>query len=197
MLHSGGLTTLMIAAVVGMAANRSWTDAEGPSTVDKMPPVPAKAGFLLFALGLVSCASEPMNPSPESRFLQDRLIPHMLRWGKTKSDVLPLGPMLASQGFEKICTGIEYNPVAEFEPEVPGIKTYHGSVGHMVPESRIAIIGIKGDSAHVAYVRMIDITLRNKRPLCSGVEKAVVRRLKPTQPSGPGSIPDVLLEETE
>lgn len=162
-----------------------------------MPSLPARAGFLLLALGLVSCASEPMNPSPESRYLQDRLIPHMIAWGKTKSEVLPLGPMLASQGFEKICTGIEYNPVAEFESEVPGIKSYHGSVGNTVPESRIAIIGVKGSSAHVAYVRMIDLTLRNKRPLCSSVDKAVVRRLPDEHPEWPGNIPDVRLEDAE
>lgn len=153
--------------------------------------------FPLLALAAAACSSEPINPSPESAFLQDQLIPHMIAWGKTKSDLLPLGPILASQGFEKICTVVEYKRLEEFETEIPGIRSTHGSVGNTVPESRIAIVGIKGDAAHVAYVRTPTLTLRNKPPLCSDVGKAVLRRLKPTQPSGPESIPDVFLEQME
>jgi hypothetical protein len=121
----------------------------------------------------------------------------MIEWGKSKSEVLSLGPILASQGFEKICTVAEYGRVAKLETEVPGISTYRGSVGKAVPENRIAIIGIKGDSAHVAYVLTSELTLRNKRPLCSGINRAVVRRLPNEHPERPGNIPDALLEETE
>lgn len=165
--------------------------------MEKVAPKLAKAGLPLLALALAACASEPIDPSPESAFLQDRLIPRMIEWGRSQSDVLSLRPMLASQGFEKICTVAEYSPLAKFEAEVPGIESYRGSVGNTVPENRIAVIAIKGGSAHVAYVRTSALILRNKPPLCSGIEKAVVRRLKPTRPSGPGSIPDVRLEEAE
>jgi hypothetical protein len=118
----------------------------------------------------------------------------MIEWGKSKSDLLPLGPLLAPQGFEKICTVAQYMRLDELETEIPGIQSYHGNVSVMVPESQIAVVAIKGKAAHVGYVRTAALLLRNREPACSGIEHAVVRRLPDEHPEWPGNIPDVRLE---
>lgn len=161
---------------------------------DKLPPALAKAGLTPLVLALAACASEPIDPSRGSAFLQDQLIPRMIEWGKSRLDALPLGPLLAPQGFERICTAAQYMRLDEIEAEIPGIQSYRGSVSAMVPENRIAVIAIKGKVAHVGYVRTAALLLRNRRPACSGIEQAVLRRLPDEHPEGPGNIPDVLLE---
>lgn len=142
--------------------------------------------LLLAALTLSACSQRPIDPSPESEFLQNRLIPEMIRWAGTNSDVLPLGPRLSPQGFDYVCTLPGYEALARLEAEVP-ITHYRGHVDAEVPESKIAVIGIKGTTAHVAYVWQREFSLYNPGRNCVIAQRASLSTSRGSDRYSPGA----------
>lgn len=131
---------------------------------------------LPLALALVACAPRPQNPSPESKFLQSQLVPAMNQWSKTSSPVMPLNEIAEIRSFDYLCAVPEYQDHSSIEAELPNVKNYRGSTGEMVPETRIAVIGVKGNAAHVAYLRRNPLTIYGHARRCYRASHAVLQR---------------------
>ena len=130
----------------------------------------------LSALLLAGCL--PRTGSPEARFLQNELIPTMKAWSRTDFPRLHLYRSTAVTSFDYICALPEYREHSTIESEVPQVTTYRGAAGYeLVPEMWTAIIGVKADTAHVAYVPMRELMVnRRGTRRCYPASKAILVR---------------------
>lgn len=138
------------------------------------------------ALALNGCWSSPRDASAESEFLQENVISAMTRWAGTASEGLPLARLISSQRFDHLCTVPEYQSLSVIESEVPVVR-YHGQVGNVVPESQIAVIGVRGDTAHVAYIRHRELSLYNRGRHCYSGTRVLLRRSHDPKMYSPGA----------
>jgi hypothetical protein len=136
----------------------------------------SKKMLALAFLPIVACSSGPVNASPESEYLTRELVPKMIKWGQAGGEVLDLSKELASQGFDKICLVSEYKAHADIVREVPQVKRYKGMRSYGVPESHIAVIGVAGDTAHVAYLNYWMLSIHRSKRLCRSAGSAILWR---------------------
>jgi hypothetical protein len=138
------------------------------------------------ALLTVGCSPSPRDPSPESQFLQDQIVPAMTRWAGTEAEILPLARLVSSQRFDYLCALPEYQALAVLESEAP-IARYRGHVANVVPETRIAVIGVKGDTAHVAYLQHRNLGVFNEGRHCYRAGRVQLRRSHDPNRYSPGA----------
>ena len=89
------------------------------------------------------------------------VIPAMIEWGQGKAETLNLTPYFAARDFDHVCTVAGYQALGLIKEELPGVSVYRGRVGFEVPENRHAVIGVVGNTAHIAYLRDSSLSLRN------------------------------------
>ena len=135
---------------------------------------PLSAGLLTILTA--ACFSGPVQHSPESRYLSEELLPEMIRWNRSSSPRMALGPKLSSKGFDYLCVVGEYRGLGDIKDTVSGVRTFKGVDDPMVPESNIAIIGVKGAVGHVALVRYGVIEMYSKPKHCAQARAALLTR---------------------
>lgn len=131
-------------------------------------------GIAAIALALTSCKARPQDPSPESRFLQNRLVPAITKWSQTNSPTMNLFQSELVRSFDHICIVQEYLPLNRINARLPYVDVYKGSVGERVPENRTAIIGVKKNVAHVAYYPLYPLTVYSPKR-CVDTRSAILR----------------------
>lgn len=132
--------------------------------------------LVLAGLAIVACSPQLRNSSEESRTLQDRLVPDMNRWSQGSSPIYSLHKHPAVRSFDYLCAVAEYESHSKIETELPFVREYRGTTGDVVPEINIAIIGVKGSVAHVAYLKRDPLTIYGARVRCHRARKAVLTR---------------------
>jgi hypothetical protein len=110
----------------------------------------------------------------------------MTRWAGTTSEILPLARLISSQGFDRLCTLAEYENLAVLEAEIP-IARYRGHVSDVVPETKIAVVGVAGDTAHVAYIRHRELGLFNQGRHCYDARRIMLHRSHDPKMYSPGA----------
>jgi hypothetical protein len=110
----------------------------------------------------------------------------MIRWAGTTSEILPLARLISSQRFDYVCTLPEYGNLAVLETEVP-IGRYRGHVSNVVPETKIAVVGVTGNTAHVAYIRHQELGLFNQGRHCYDARRIMLRRSHDPKMYSPGA----------
>ena len=128
----------------------------------------------LACLAVVACG--PRNPSEESRLLQDRLIPDVEEWGRGSSQVYQIYKHPAARQFEYVCAVPQYFPYSKVEKELGRVLEYRGHIDVAVPEHKVALVGIKGDIAHVAYMETFPFNFYAERNLCHRAGRSILRR---------------------
>lgn len=79
--------------------------------------------------------------------------------------------------FDRLCLIPEYQEHSKIEASVPNVTTYRGATGVDVPESRIALVGVKAQTAHVAYLMRDPLTVYVPGPgLCVQASSAMLTR---------------------
>ena len=120
---------------------------------------------VVIAAAIAACTPSgppaPHHPSKESNFLQKQLVPAMDRWSQTSSPALRLYRSPIMRTFDHICRLYEYADISDIRSELPQVTKYRGAIrdpfsnyDYRVPEMKIAIIGVKGDTAHVAHLEL-------------------------------------------
>ena len=102
----------------------------------------------------------------------------MNAWSKTRSPSMALHKMATVRSFDHLCLVGEYQKHSEIEASVPMVTTYRGATGVDVPETRIALMGVKGRTAHVAYLKRDPLTVFRRGPgFCVQASSAVLTRV--------------------
>jgi hypothetical protein len=135
----------------------------------------------LSASGLANCTSGATEASEDSEFLQNAVVPEIISWAATDSSVMPLAQRLNHRRYDLICIVPEYGSTSRVEQQAGEIGQYHGSRGRVVPEGNVAIVAVRGAAAHVAYLRLRDVTLLEPPSRCATAAAARIRRLSPTR----------------
>lgn len=104
------------------------------------------------ALGLSGCSGEPRDKSLESELLRTAIVPQVLAWSKSDSKKLYLNDLSALQEFDHICFVWEYQDYKSIEEVLGPIKSYSGTYLGMVPENKVAVVGVIGQSAHASHL---------------------------------------------
>ena len=104
------------------------------------------------ALAVSACKERPNDPSPESKALQDRIIPQLVRWSEGDARDFRLFEVEGIKSFDYVCYRGEYQKLSESRSGDVRLRKYRGQTGDMVPENYTAVIGVQGDVGHIGYL---------------------------------------------
>jgi len=146
------------------------------------------------AILIAACSSGPSDSSDDSRFLQDVAVPGIQRWASGREETFALSGVIASRAFDMVCVLPDYTAVAAIEAELGPVDGYRGARGANVPEGSIALIGVKGKVAHVAFIGQSSVILFGEPRHCHRASSAVIRRVPGARTPLPQYTPRAILE---
>lgn len=117
----------------------------------------------LALLGLVTvlCSCSPVEKSAESEFLQKSVAPQIGQWAAGPEATFSLATISLDRGYDAFCLAPEYYPLSSVEKHVSTpIVDYHSNFGRHIPEMRMALVALRGGSAHAALLNVSDIEFR-------------------------------------
>ncbi len=141
---------------------------------------------------VASCAQR--NPSEDSQFLDDVLVPEIVRWKNGSNRVFEFREVAARRGYEYICVSREYGTVAQsLLRENLQIDTYSSSFGDYVPETHLALVVTRGRTAYASLISgyTMSISPPDGRRNCVPAARARLTRVQ----RGGSFGPYIILEE--
>lgn len=109
--------------------------------------------FMLAGVAACVASCDRPNPSEESQFLDNVLVPDIVRWEDGSNPILEFSDIAARRGYEYICFVREYGTLDQgLRNGGPQVDAYSSSFGEYVPETHTALVVTRGRTAYASLI---------------------------------------------